>query len=59
MKQNSLWALSGAVLAVICLGAVADAPEKVDKANATTPQKIVSVPDPSSIKQYIDAHRGL
>ena len=59
MKSNSLWTLSGAALALICLGAVADAPNKADKADATAPQKIVSVPDPATIKQYIDAHRGL
>jgi hypothetical protein len=56
MKQNPLWVLSGCALALICLGSIAEAPQK---ATANDEQKIASVPDTKSLKQYIDAHRGL
>jgi hypothetical protein len=58
MKSNSIWTLSGCALAILCFGAVAEAPQKGDTKNQTS-EKVASAPDPTSLKQYIDAHRGL
>ncbi|MGH8727498.1 MAG: hypothetical protein ACREV9_04950 [Burkholderiales bacterium] len=59
--MRTFWKLSGCALAVICLSAVAEvAPEKERaKDEKTGKTQVVSLPDPASLKQYIDAHRGL
>jgi hypothetical protein len=58
MKLNSIWTLAGCALAILCFGAVAEAPQK-DDTKVEQSAKVTTVPDPISLKQYIDAHRGL
>ncbi|MGH8770601.1 MAG: hypothetical protein ACREV2_05380 [Burkholderiales bacterium] len=59
--MRSMWKISACALAVICFGAVAEvAPQKEGaKDEGTGKVQQVKLPDPASLKQYIDAHRGL
>lgn len=53
--------ISVCALAAVCFGAVAEVSPHKERVKGERGDKVqtVSLPDPTSLKQYIDAHRGL
>jgi hypothetical protein len=61
MRTPALWKISVCALAVVCFGAIAEVAPQKERAKVEQSGKMqaVTLPDATSLKQYIDAHRGL